>query len=43
MGQRRYVLHLASASLFAVLVAWHRFPVVMLEKGGRFEDPGDRS
>ncbi len=39
MGRRRYALHLAAASLFAVLVAWHRYSVVMLEKGGRFEDP----
>ncbi|MGE5345195.1 MAG: hypothetical protein ACM3JH_04495 [Acidithiobacillales bacterium] len=38
-GRRRYALHLAAASLFAVLVAWHRYSVVMLEKGGRFEDP----
>lgn len=39
MGRRRYVMHLAAASLFAVLVAGHRYPVVRLEKGGRFEDP----
>ncbi len=39
MSRRRYALHLAAASLFAVLVAWHRYSVVMLEKGGRFEDP----
>ncbi len=39
IGGRAYGLHLAAASLFALLVAWHRFPVVLLERGGRFEDP----
>jgi asparagine N-glycosylation enzyme membrane subunit Stt3 len=38
-GRRRYALHLAFASAFVVLVAWHRHSVVMLEPGGRFEDP----
>ena len=39
MGRRRYVVHLAAASLFVAAVAWHRHSVVVLEPGGRFEDP----
>ena len=39
MGRRTYKLRLAGASLFAVLVAWHRFATVMPQPGGPFDDP----
>ena len=39
MGRQTYKLRLAGASLFAVLVAWHRFATVMPQPGGPFDDP----
>jgi len=36
---RLYRIHLAAASLLAVLLAFHRYATVMSEPGGRFEDP----
>ena len=38
-GRRTYRLHLAGASLLAVLIAWHRFATVMPQPGGPFDDP----
>lgn len=35
----RYTLQIAAAALFLLLLAWHRFPIVHAEPGGRFEDP----
>ena len=39
VSRRVYAAHLAAACAAVVLFASHRYATVMLEKGGRFEDP----
>jgi asparagine N-glycosylation enzyme membrane subunit Stt3 len=39
LSRRAAVFHVAAACLLLVLFASHRYATVLLEKGGRFEDP----